>query len=61
MHELTEAIAVLDETLQGDLERCDQALAKGDAVLARAELQTAMAKLAGLTDMLRAAGPQDWD
>lgn len=62
MTELDEAVATLEETLQGDLERCDQALARGDAAAGRIELQTAMAKLSGLTDLLRSAMPQaDWD
>ena len=61
MNEIAEAVAVLEETLQGDLERCDRAIRAGDTAAAQGELQTAMAKLSGLVDLLRNAGPQDWD
>lgn len=56
MMEIEEAVAVLEETLQGDLERCGMAIRAGETAKAAEHLEIAMAKLNGLTDMLRAAG-----
>jgi hypothetical protein len=56
MMELEEAVGVLEETLQGDLESCARAIRAADLVKAGEHLEIAIAKLSGLTDMLRAAG-----
>jgi len=61
MDEIAEAVAVLQETLQGELERCGRCIRAGDTAVASQELETAMAKLSGVTDMLRAARTGGWD
>ena len=61
MMEIDEAVAVLEETLQGDLERCSLSLRAGEAAKAAEHLEIAMAKLNGLTDLLRSAGFGDRD
>ena len=55
MMEIDEAVAVLEETLQGDLERCGLAIRAGETAKAAEHLEIAIAKLNGLTDMLRAS------
>ena len=56
MMEIDEAVAVLEETLQGDMENCARCIRAGDTLKAGEHLEIAMAKLNGLTDLLRAAG-----
>lgn len=61
MNEIEEAVAVLEETLQGDLERCSITLRAGDGGRAAEHLEIAMAKLGGLVDLLRAASHGERD
>jgi len=61
MLELDEAVATLEETLQVDLETCARLIREGQANKAAESLEIAMAKLSGLTDMLRSAAGGDRD
>ena len=61
MLELDEAVSTLEETLQVDLENCARLIREGQANKAAEHLEVAMAKLAGLTDMLRSAAGGDRD
>ncbi len=61
MLEIDEAVAVLEETLQVDLERCARLIREGEANKAAEHLEVAMAKLAGLTDLLRSAAGGERD
>lgn len=64
MTELDDAVATLQEVMQQDLEQCGAAIREGDSVAARRALESATAKLGGLTDLLRSAsassGGDDW-
>lgn len=55
MMEIDEAVAVLEETLQLDLERCAKALRDAQPDKAAEHLEIAMAKLSGAVDLLRNA------
>jgi len=61
MFETEEAVAVLEETLQVDLERCARLIREGEANKAAEHLEIAMAKLSGLADLLRSAGGGERD
>ena len=61
MLEIDEAVAILEETLQIDLERCSRALRDNQANKAAEHLEIAMAKLSGLTDLLRSASGGERD
>lgn len=61
MFETEEAVAVLEETLQIDLERCARLIREGEANKAAEHLEIAMAKLSGLADLLRSAGGGERD
>jgi hypothetical protein len=61
MMEIDEAVAVLEETLQTDLERCARLIREGEANKAAEHLEIAMAKLSGLTDLLRSAAGGERD
>ncbi|MBX7249860.1 MAG: hypothetical protein K1X35_12560 [Caulobacteraceae bacterium] len=57
MLEIEEAVAVLEESLQVDLERCSRALRDSQPDKAAEHLEIAMAKLSGAVDLLRNAAP----
>jgi hypothetical protein len=61
MLEIDEAVTVLEETLQVDLERCARAIREHQPDKAAEHLEVAMAKLSGLTDVLRNASVGERD
>ena len=61
MTEFEDAVAVLQEVMQQDLEQCGTAIRAGDAAEATRALEAALAKLGGLTDMLRSAARNSGD